>query len=262
MAASLFGGLFPTGAGSSGVGKASASDDDVEAGGNLLDEWRAYEGDAAKTTSSPASARGKMDAGMTSSGDAKKADGGGGGVGDLSATAGTMIGSITGGLGGILRTTSQTLGDVSEALPSRTMVTAATVLACFGGFQLMLAVFVFLPMIVIAPQKFALSFTGGSACLFVASLLLRGWKSQLKQMISKERLPFTCSYVFSIIATVYASLIVHSYFLSVIFSFVQVVCLSYYMVSYLPGGTAGLSTLLTLMSSVVKTTFSAIFTRK
>ena len=257
MAASLFGGLFPT-VGGGGVGKGSVSDEDVEAGGNLLDEWRAYEGDGGKTTGSPASARGKMDAGMTGAvGDA--AEGGGGGVGDLSATAGTMIGSITGGLGGILRTTSQTLSDVNEALPSRTMVTAATVLACFGGFQLMLAVFVFLPMIVIAPQKFALSFTGGSACLFIASLLLRGWKSQLKQMISKERLPFTCSYVFSIVATVYASLIVHSYFLSLIFSFVQVVCLSYYMVSYLPGGTAGLSTLLTVMSSVVKSTFSALF---
>ena len=86
-------------------------------------------------------------------------------------------------------------------MPSRTTMAISTALVCFGAFQLMLAVFVFLPMIVFAPQKFALSFTGGSTCVFIAGIMFRGWKTQMKQMVSKERLPFTggmCWYELSI----------------------------------------------------------------
>lgn len=60
----------------------------------------------------------------------------------------------------------------------------------------------------------------------------------------------------------YASLVVHSYFLSLTFSFVQMLCLSYYVVSYLPGGAAGLNTVLSLASTVAKTFLSSLFAKK
>ena len=39
-------------------------------------------------------------------------------------------------------------------------------------------------------------------------------------------------------------------------------CLSYYVVSYLPGGAAGLNTVLALASTVVKSFVSSIFAKK
>lgn len=54
-------------------------------------------------------------------------------------------------------------------------------------------------------------------------------------------------------ATIYVSMVLRSYLLSVIFSGVQVVALLYYVVSYFPGGSAGMKFLLSrITSSVMK----------
>ena len=185
----MFDALFGAAAGS--AGKQEEEKDIEDGGAGLLDEWnKCSHGDAGDEA---AASKGRMDNGAAKAEAASSGAGEDGGAGDVLGSIGRTItgGVMSTGVGGLLKTTSQTLSDVNDAMPSRTTVTTATVLLCFGGFQLMLAVFVFLPMIVLTPQKFALSFTSGSACVFVAGLMLRGWKSQLKQMVSKERLPFT-----------------------------------------------------------------------
>ena len=54
-----------------------------------------------------------------------------------------------------------------------------------------LAFTLFLPVIILAPSKFALCFTLGSVLVLGAFVSLRGWRSQLVHMFSAERLPFT-----------------------------------------------------------------------
>lgn len=54
-----------------------------------------------------------------------------------------------------------------------------------------LAFTLFLPIIILAPSKFAICFTIGSALIMSAFVSLRGWKGQLAHMFSAERLPFT-----------------------------------------------------------------------
>ena len=49
----------------------------------------------------------------------------------------------------------------------------------------------FLPVVMLAPSKFAVCFTIGSLLLMSAFLSLRGWQSQLSHMFSTERLPFS-----------------------------------------------------------------------
>lgn len=56
---------------------------------------------------------------------------------------------------------------------------------------LVLSFMMFLPVIMIVPAKFALSFTLGSLCVMAAFGALRGWKAQMSHMFSMERLPFT-----------------------------------------------------------------------
>lgn len=89
-----------------------------------------------------------------------------------------------------------------------------------------MAFFVFLPMLVFAPAKFALSFTFGSLCTMASMNMLSGWKAGLEHMFSAERRLFTATYLGSMFATLYAALYMHSYLLSLGFSAVQV-CLPF-----------------------------------
>ena len=50
------------------------------------------------------------------------------------------------------------------------------------------------------------------------------------------RLPFTSAYVGSMALTLYAALVLHSYFLVLIFSLVQACAVAWYLLSYVPGG--------------------------
>ncbi|KAI9206035.1 ER-to-golgi vesicle protein transport Sft2 [Polychytrium aggregatum] len=108
-----------------------------------------------------------------------------------------------------------------------------------AGFSFLLA-FVTLGLIAISPGKFATSFTLGSLFSLFGVALLKGPYSHFKHMISSERLPFTVAYVGTMIATLYFAVGVRSYFLTLIFSILQLVALLWYFASYIPGGTSGL----------------------
>jgi hypothetical protein len=77
-------------------------------------------------------------------------------------------------------------------------------------------------MLIISPSKFALCFTFGSVCTMAAMLLLSGWQSGLQHLLSAEKLPFSTVFAGSMLATVYAAVIMHSYILSFVFSVTQV----------------------------------------
>ncbi|KAJ6894839.1 hypothetical protein NC652_028555 [Populus alba x Populus x berolinensis] len=97
----------------------------------------------------------------------------------------------------------------------------------------------FLPVIVLVPQKFAICFTLGCGFIIASFFALKGPKNQLAHMSSKERLPFTLGFIGSMVGTLYVSMVLHSYFLSVLFSVIQVLALAYYAISYFPGGSTG-----------------------
>jgi hypothetical protein len=63
---------------------------------------------------------------------------------------------------------------------------------------LALAVFVFLPMVLFVPSKFATSFTLGSALCIVAFAMLRGPRTVFNQLISPDKAIFSVTYVGSI----------------------------------------------------------------
>ncbi|KAG0515055.1 hypothetical protein BDA96_10G246300 [Sorghum bicolor] len=122
-----------------------------------------------------------------------------------------------------------------------------------GVFLVFIAFTIFLPVMVIMPQKFAICFTVGCAFIIGSFFALKGPKNQLYHMISKERLPFTVGFVGSMVATIYVSMVLHSYILSVFFSVLQVLALAYYAISYFPGGSAGMKFLSSaLVSSVLR----------
>ncbi|XP_017639119.1 protein transport protein SFT2 isoform X1 [Gossypium arboreum] len=127
-----------------------------------------------------------------------------------------------------------------------------------GVFFVFIAFTMFLPVMVLLPQKFAICFTLGCGFIIGSFFALRGPKNQLAHMSSKERLPFTLGFIGSMVGTMYVSMVLHSYILSVLFSVVQVLALAYYAVSYFPGGSAGLKFLTSALTSSVSRCFGSI----
>eukprot|EP00898_Chlorokybus_atmophyticus_P007309 jgi/Chlat1/757/Chrsp104S01231 len=125
-----------------------------------------------------------------------------------------------------------------------------------GVFFLVLAFTVALPVLVLAPQKFALCFTIGCMLILGGFMALRGPMQQLQHMLSKERLPFSAAYLASMFMTLYGAMVAHSYVLSVAFSAIQVLALLYYVLSYFPGGAAGARMLTSVIYSVTSQLFS------
>lgn len=122
-----------------------------------------------------------------------------------------------------------------------------------GVFFVFIAFTMFLPVMVLMPQKFAICFTLGCSFIIGSFFALRGPANQLAHMSSKERLPLTLGFIGSMVATIYVSMVLHSYILSVLFSVIQVLALMYYAISYFPGGSAGMKFLSSaLTSSVMK----------
>ncbi|KAI9229030.1 MAG: Got1/Sft2-like family-domain-containing protein [Piptocephalis tieghemiana] len=109
-----------------------------------------------------------------------------------------------------------------------------------GAFCLFLSFFT-LPMLIIRPQKFALSFTLGSLLVMISFALLRGPGAHTRHLISKERLLFTTVYFSSMGLTLYFTLAKKGYILTLLASVVQLIALIWYFMSYVPGGTTGFS---------------------
>ncbi|CAN1200888.1 Protein transport protein SFT2 [Linum perenne] len=63
------------------------------------------------------------------------------------------------------------------------------------------------------------------------------------------RLPFSLGFIGSMVDTIYVSMVLHSYVLSVLFSVIQVMALAYYGISYFPGGSTGLKFLTSSLTS-------------
>uniref|UniRef100_A0A0G4I5H9 Vesicle transport protein n=1 Tax=Chromera velia CCMP2878 TaxID=1169474 RepID=A0A0G4I5H9_9ALVE len=131
-------------------------------------------------------------------------------------------------------------GAVEEASMTQTRLIMFAVGAAVGSLFMFLA-FMFLPMLVIAPSKFALLFTSGSLCFMVSIASLKGHRAFLSHMISRERLPFSTCYVLSLGLTLWSTLYARSYLLTLLFSLLQLISLAYFMMSYLPGGTRTLN---------------------
>uniref|UniRef100_A0A7N0ZX87 Vesicle transport protein n=1 Tax=Kalanchoe fedtschenkoi TaxID=63787 RepID=A0A7N0ZX87_KALFE len=145
------------------------------------------------------------------------------------------------------------LQSAASTVPSPKAIMYFCIFLATGFFFIILAFLLFLPLIVLVPQKFAISFTLGCGFIVGSFFALRGPKNQFAHMISKERIPFTLAFIGSMMGTLYVSMGLHSYVLSVIFSVVQVLALIYYGVSYFPGGSMGLKFLTsTLTSSVTR----------
>jgi len=156
------------------------------------------------------------------------------------------------------------LAQAGSSLSGLTALTLSPIkLAQFGGVFL-LGIFLisisfsFLPVLVIAPQKFALLFAFGSMTLLSSFAVLKGPHAFFSQLIEKEKLPLSISYAVGLVGTLGATIIMKSYLLTALFGIIQFFALLYFLASYVPGG----QTVLNLCGRLAKRLTQALFCRQ
>jgi len=139
------------------------------------------------------------------------------------------------------------LAQAGSSLSGLTALTMSPVkLAQFGGVFL-LGIFLismsfsFLPVLVISPQKFALLFAFGSMTLLSSFAVLKGPQAFFSQLIQRDKLPFSISYLIGLVGTLVATIIMKSYLLTGVFAVIQFLALLYFLASYVPGGKTALN---------------------
>ena len=91
-----------------------------------------------------------------------------------------------------------------------------------GGMVLIMFSFCFIPLIPIAPGKFCGMFSLGSIVIMFALQHMMGFQKFMKTIVNKSNVGYAFAYVVSLCLGLYYSVISSSYFLSLVFTGVQV----------------------------------------
>ncbi|GMH64366.1 hypothetical protein TrRE_jg10677, partial [Triparma retinervis] len=123
-----------------------------------------------------------------------------------------------------------------------------------SGLFFVLGFFVGLPVLAIRPQKFALCFTFGSLTFMASFAMIKGPAAHIQSMLTPDRWVFTVVYVTSMVATLYCTFNfggVSGYFVVLGSCLVQILALLWYLVTFLPGGSAGMTMVTTALRAML-----------
>lgn len=147
---------------------------------------------------------------------------------------------VSGAASGVLTHAGNSVSSLSA------LTISPTTWAQFAGVFLVGTLFImmslnFLPILLIAPHKFAVLFSMGSVTMLSSFAIFSGPHAFLKSMSNREKLPFSTLYVVGLLGTLWATLLMRSYIFTTVFALVQAVALLYFVASYLPGGKAAVN---------------------
>ena len=158
----------------------------------------------------------------------------------ISGRIGSLAGDAARKIGAAATEAKATAAAATAAVPSATSFQLALCLFLAGATMQFIAVFIALPVIVLSPTKFAVSFTLGNCFVIAGAGALTGLRASVANAFAAGRAPVAASFLASAGLTLWSALILHSYLLSLLCSCVQVGALSMLVASYVPGGTSGL----------------------
>ena len=128
-------------------------------------------------------------------------------------------------------------------------------IACFGFSVL------FLPVIVLSPHKFAFLFSCGSFLSLAAMGCYHGPGSYIKKLFSAEKALFTIAYLVSVLATLWASVIMDSYLLTLICCLGQLFACLWFVCVGFPGGLDGMKFFTKAIGNGIVSCFTGMFRR-
>uniref|UniRef100_A0A7S3EM37 Vesicle transport protein n=1 Tax=Rhodosorus marinus TaxID=101924 RepID=A0A7S3EM37_9RHOD len=145
------------------------------------------------------------------------------------------------------QTTSEELNEILNLTWTQRLILFLMTFAA-GAIMMCLAV-MFIPLIVVKPAKFALSFTFGNVLAVISTWFLVGPRAQLRSMFDPIRAWAAALYVGSLVVTL-ISIFINSrirYFLVLAAIVVEAISLVWYAMSYIPYGRTVISKLLNLI---------------
>lgn len=121
----------------------------------------------------------------------------------------------------------------------------------FIGLSMLCLSLMFLPVIIISPSKFVMCFSLGSIIILSSFIFVYGTKAYVEKLFAKNRFVFTMLFLCSIILGLYFS-ISGNYLISILLAAFQLVTLIVFTLTFLPGGSHGISFIGGLLLSPVK----------
>ncbi len=115
----------------------------------------------------------------------------------------------------------------------------------------------FLPIILLSPQKFVTLFSIGSIVSLSSFIFVYGTQGYISMLFSPERKWFSMLYLVSIFVGLYYAFF-HSYYLvSIICALIQLITLIIFTLTFIPGGSSGIS----LLVGMLRMPFNSLWMR-
>jgi hypothetical protein len=124
------------------------------------------------------------------------------------------------------------------------------------GIGITMLSFLFLPMILIAPKKFVSLFSMGSLITIFSFIFYYGTYDFLLMLFNKDRRWFTSGFLLSVGIGVYFSFYPTYMIISIICSGFQMIVMFMFILSFIPGGQAGIDFMISIIVSPFKKIFS------
>ncbi len=148
--------------------------------------------------------------------------------------------------------------NLKSSIEVQTNYTTFFIIFGIGLFFLILS-FLFLPMVILFPQKFVSLFSIGSIILLSSFIFVYGTINYFGMLFEGKRWIYSFIYIGSITCGFYFSFFSPDYIFCLISAVIQVIMLIIFVLSFIPGGETGISFILSgfklLMSNVWKKIF-------
>lgn len=126
----------------------------------------------------------------------------------------------------------------------------------FLGLGLIGLSFLFLPMAILAPQKFVALFSLGCLTTISSFIFYYGTFDFLSMLFNQERRWFTFMFLVSMTLGCYFTLGKSYFIISLVCSGVEMFVMIVFLLSFIPGGKAGISFMFSMVTSPIKRIFS------
>ena len=136
---------------------------------------------------------------------------------------------------------------IIEKLEVERSIGIFSVLICIGIGLIILSFFL-LPIVLVSPKKFSFCFAVGSIFVLISFLFLVGTKNYVNKIMDNKRIFISVSFILSIFIGIGFSLGNH-YFISLICSGVQLISMVMFVLTFIPGGRAGIDCIKNALTS-------------
>jgi hypothetical protein len=108
---------------------------------------------------------------------------------------------------------------------------------------------IFLPFVILQPQKFLSLFSIGSLFILGSFIFIYGTTEYFKMLFDNKRRLFTIAYLISLLLGFYYAFIKGYFLVSLICTGVQLFTLIIFTLSFIPGGNSGIAFLLSMLQA-------------